>query len=263
MEKVLIECCLEIFAADLVVGIQDLGAAGLSCSTTELAAAGTGGMDVQLDLAPLRDSTLAPEEDPHGGVAGADDGGGQPAKVEAFFAVCDKWDVTATVLGEVTDTGRLRMSWHGEIIVDVAAADPGARGPGLRPAVRAAGLAGRAAGRRADRRARSSARRRRGAARDRCCGWSARPNLADKTWAVEQYDHRVQRQHRPGARRGLRDGAAGLRAAGHLVGIALSTDGNGRLRQARPVSRARSWRWPRPTATWPPPAPSRWPSPTA
>ena len=61
-EKVLIECCLEIFAADLVAGIQDLGAAGLSCATTELAAAGTGGMDVDLDLVPLRDPTLAPEE---------------------------------------------------------------------------------------------------------------------------------------------------------------------------------------------------------
>ena len=61
-EKVLIECCLEIFAADLVVGIQDLGAAGLSCATTELAAAGTGGMDVELDRVPLRDPTLAPEE---------------------------------------------------------------------------------------------------------------------------------------------------------------------------------------------------------
>ena len=58
-EKVLIECCLEMFAADLVTGIQDLGAAGLSCATTELAAAGTGGMDIDLDLAPLRDETLA------------------------------------------------------------------------------------------------------------------------------------------------------------------------------------------------------------
>ena len=61
-EKVLIECCLEIFAADLVVGIQDLGAAGISCATTELAAAGAGGMDVDLDVVPLRDPTLAPEE---------------------------------------------------------------------------------------------------------------------------------------------------------------------------------------------------------
>ncbi|HZE67748.1 MAG TPA: AIR synthase related protein, partial [Sporichthyaceae bacterium] len=61
-EKVLIECCLEIFAADLVVGIQDLGGAGLSCATTELASAGTGGMHVVLDRVPLRDPTLAPEE---------------------------------------------------------------------------------------------------------------------------------------------------------------------------------------------------------
>src|SRR5206468_12131588 len=61
-EKVLIECCLEIFAADLVTGIQDLGAAGLSCATTELAAAGAGGMDIALDRVPLRDPTLVPEE---------------------------------------------------------------------------------------------------------------------------------------------------------------------------------------------------------
>ena len=62
MEKLLIECTLEIFAADLVDGIQDLGGAGLSCATSELASAGDGGMHVHLDRVPLRDSTLAPEE---------------------------------------------------------------------------------------------------------------------------------------------------------------------------------------------------------
>ncbi|HEY7483571.1 MAG TPA: AIR synthase related protein, partial [Streptosporangiaceae bacterium] len=62
MEKLLIECSLELFAEDLVVGIQDLGAAGVSCATTELAAAGTGGMRVVLDDVPLRDATLLPEE---------------------------------------------------------------------------------------------------------------------------------------------------------------------------------------------------------
>src|SRR5450756_362881 len=51
-EKVLIECCLEIFAEDLVIGIQDLGGAGLSCATSELASAGTGGMHVVLDRVP-------------------------------------------------------------------------------------------------------------------------------------------------------------------------------------------------------------------
>src|ERR671920_1504475 len=62
MEKVLIECCLDLFAADTVVGIQDLGGAGLSCATSELASNGDGGMTVWLDRVPLRDSSLAPEE---------------------------------------------------------------------------------------------------------------------------------------------------------------------------------------------------------
>ena len=62
MEKLLIECTLELFAAGIVVGIQDLGAAGISCATSELASAGDGGMHVDLDLVPLRDHTLSPEE---------------------------------------------------------------------------------------------------------------------------------------------------------------------------------------------------------
>src|SRR6202008_4750812 len=60
MEKVLIECCLQLYAAGLVVGIQDLGGAGLSCATSELASAGDGGMAIELDEVPLRDSTVAP-----------------------------------------------------------------------------------------------------------------------------------------------------------------------------------------------------------
>ena len=62
MEKLLIECTLEIFAAGLITGIQDLGGAGLSCATSELASAGDGGMHIDLDLVPLRDPTLSPEE---------------------------------------------------------------------------------------------------------------------------------------------------------------------------------------------------------
>ena len=57
-EKLLVECCLELFAGGLVVGIQDLGAARVACATTELAAAGTGGMLVRLDEVPLRDASL-------------------------------------------------------------------------------------------------------------------------------------------------------------------------------------------------------------
>ena len=61
-EKLLIECTLEIFGEKLVAGIQDLGGAGLSCATSELASAGSGGMRVELDTVPLRDSSLSPEE---------------------------------------------------------------------------------------------------------------------------------------------------------------------------------------------------------
>ena len=61
-EKVLIECCLELYAAHVVAGIQDLGGAGLSCATSELASTGDGGMQVALDLVPLRDPSLQPDE---------------------------------------------------------------------------------------------------------------------------------------------------------------------------------------------------------
>src|SRR6185503_11029490 len=118
-EKVLIECCLEIFAEDLVVGIQDLGAAGLSCATTELAAAGTGGMDVDLDRVPLRDETLVPEEILMSESQERMMAVVTPEHLEAFLAVCAKWEVLATVIGTVTDSGRLVMRWHGQTIVDV------------------------------------------------------------------------------------------------------------------------------------------------
>ncbi len=62
MEKLLVECCLELFAADLIEGIQDLGAAGVACATTELAAGGDGGMFVDMDAIPLRDPNLTPAE---------------------------------------------------------------------------------------------------------------------------------------------------------------------------------------------------------
>src|SRR5699024_6529819 len=62
LEKLLIECTLELFASGVVSGIQDLGGAGLSCATSELASAGDGGMHIELDTVPLRDSTLSPEE---------------------------------------------------------------------------------------------------------------------------------------------------------------------------------------------------------
>ena len=91
MEKLLIECTLEIFAAGLVAGIQDLGGAGLSCATSELASAGDGGMHVDLDRVPLRDSTLAPEEILMSESQERMMAVVEPGDVEQFLAVCDRW----------------------------------------------------------------------------------------------------------------------------------------------------------------------------
>ena len=119
MEKLLIECTLELFAAGLVAGIQDLGGAGLSCATSELASAGDGGMHVELDLVPLRDSSLAPEEILMSESQERMMAVVEPGDVAAFLAICEKWEVDATVIGEVTDGDRLQIDWHGERVVDV------------------------------------------------------------------------------------------------------------------------------------------------
>ena len=119
MEKVLIECCLELYAAGLVIGIQDLGGAGLSCATSELASAGDGGMAIELDKVPLRAANMTPAE-----VLSSESQERMcavvaPENVDAFMAVCRKWEVLATVIGEVTDGDRLQITWHGETVVDV------------------------------------------------------------------------------------------------------------------------------------------------
>jgi phosphoribosylformylglycinamidine synthase len=119
LEKVLIECCLELYAEGLVVGIQDLGGAGLSCATSELASAGDGGMAIELDKVPLRAANMTPAE-----VLSSESQERMcavvaPENVEAFLGVCRKWDVLATVIGEVTDGDRLHITWNGKTVVDV------------------------------------------------------------------------------------------------------------------------------------------------
>src|SRR5690554_6564979 len=113
MEKVLIECCLELFAAGVVEGIQDLGAAGISCATSELASNGDGGMHVDLEKVLLRDETLTAgeilmsesQERMMAVVA--------PEKLEEFLAITGRWDVETAVIGEVTGSGRLTIDHHG------------------------------------------------------------------------------------------------------------------------------------------------------
>jgi phosphoribosylformylglycinamidine synthase len=118
-EKVLIECTLEVFAAGLVVGVSDLGAAGLACATSELAAAGDGGMSVDLDVVPLRAEGMTAAEILSSESQERMCAVVEPDKVAQFLAVCERWEVPAVVLGEVTDTGRLVITHHGDVVVDV------------------------------------------------------------------------------------------------------------------------------------------------
>ena len=119
MEKVLIECCLDLFEADVVQGIQDLGAAGISCATSELASNGDSGMHVDLENVLLRDPTLTAGEILMSESQERMMAIVTPQDRERFFEIIDKWDVEAAVIGHLTGDGRLTIDHHGHRIVDV------------------------------------------------------------------------------------------------------------------------------------------------
>ncbi|MFN7245034.1 MAG: AIR synthase-related protein, partial [Dietzia cercidiphylli] len=119
MEKVLIECCLELFRADVVQGIQDLGAAGISCATSELASNGSGGMHVWLDDVLLRDPSLNAGEILMSESQERMMAVVTPDKLAQFMEIAAKWDIESSVVGEVNDSGRLTIDHHGQRIVDV------------------------------------------------------------------------------------------------------------------------------------------------
>ncbi len=232
MEKLLIECTLELFAAGLVAGIQDLGGAGLSCATSELASAGDGGMHVDLDRVPLRDSTLAPEEILMSESQERMMAVVEPADVEAFLAICAKWEVDATVVGEVTDTGRLQIDWHGDRVVDVpprtvAHDGPVYERPFARPewqdALQADGAEALPRPHGGDE------------LRATLLRLAASPNLCDKSWITDQYDRYVRGDTvlaQPSDSGMIRvDEESGL-------GVAVSTDCNGRFAKLDPYAGA-------------------------
>src|SRR5690554_5670134 len=128
-EKVLIECCLELYKGELVEAIQDLGAAGISCATSELAANGNSGMHVSLDNVLLRDPSLTAEEILMSESQERMMAIVAPEKLDAFLEVVNKWDVETSVLGEVTGDGRLIIDWQGERIVDVDPSTVAVDGP--------------------------------------------------------------------------------------------------------------------------------------
>ncbi len=216
-EKKLLESCLEMLRSGLFVALQDLGAAGITSSSSEMAAKGEVGIDLHADRVPLREADMEPweimisesQERMLAIVA--------PDKWSAVKKVCDDWDLDCTIVGEVTGSKRLRVYWHGEMVADMNANDlaepPCYDIPRVRPAhevdepvdpaeydMPQAGL-------------------------DQILlDLMGSPNIASRRWVYQQYDHQVQLNTVivPGG------DAALLRIKKTGAGIAVCTDGNGR-----------------------------------
>src|SRR5579884_2669574 len=221
-EKRLIEACLELLDGHLVVGIQDLGGAGLVCGTSETASRGGVGMDVNVAAVPLREPGMAPyeimtSESQERMVAIV-----TPDNLAAVLDCCARWEVRATVVGRVTEGGRLRIldGWDGPVLADLPAASlhedaPCYDRPRSRPATALAAAAAADPGLLPP---------------PGDCGSDLLAMLLDPSWVYRQYDHQLflNTVVAPGGDAALlRLKAPGVPGTGER-GMALSTDGNGR-----------------------------------
>jgi phosphoribosylformylglycinamidine synthase subunit PurL len=232
MEKLLIECTLETFAAGLISGIQDLGGAGLSCATSELASAGDGGMHIDLDLVPLRDPTLSPEEILMSESQERMMAIVEPEHVGAFLAICQKWDVLATVIGEVTTGDRLVIDWHGETVVDVPPRTVAHQGPVYQRPYERPEWQDQVQGNGLDELARPASG---DELADTLLRLVGSPNLCDKSWVTDQYDRYV----RGNSVLAQPDDAGMLRIDEESgLGIALAADCNSRFALLDPYAGA-------------------------
>ncbi len=224
-EKKLLEVCLELLHAGRFVALQDLGAAGITSSSSEMAAKGGVGIDIHTDRVPLREPGMAPweimiSESQERMLAVV-----TPADVEAVREACDRWDVDCTVVGEVTPGdddqegggGRLRVFHRGELVGDMPA-DALADAPTYtvapeRPAHEEDLPLDPAEWPRPE-----------ADLSEILLDLLGSPNIASRRWVWQQYDHQNQLNTvlTPGG------DAALLRVKHTGVGLALCTDGNGR-----------------------------------
>ncbi|GIF69673.1 phosphoribosylformylglycinamidine synthase subunit PurL [Asanoa ishikariensis] len=238
-EKLLIEACLELYDANLVVGIQDLGGAGLTCALTETAASAGTGMRVWLERVPLREQSM----DPHEILASESQERMllivKPEQLDEVLAVADKWGVLATAIGEVTPSevsglpGRLRITWRDHLVVDVPPASLVDDGPVYaRPMREPSDLILL----QADRAETLPRPANPDDLRATLLRMIASPNLCDKSWVTEQFDRYVLGNTvlaQPEDAGVIRiDEESGL-------GVALSVDGNGRYTRLDPYNGAK------------------------
>ena len=219
LEKLLLEACLEAMQTGAVVGIQDMGAAGLTCSTCEMGGRGQVGIEIELDSVPQRETGMSPyeimlSESQERMLLVA-----QKGREQEVFRVFEKWGLDAVEVGKVTADNRLRVLEHGKVVAEIpnqALTDdaPLYKRPLARwepPVLREM--------------PESVKFKDTGDFTDDLKQLLASPNICGKRWVWQQYDHMVQTNtvEAPGA------GDAGvIRIKGSRRGLAMALDGNGR-----------------------------------
>jgi phosphoribosylformylglycinamidine synthase len=219
MEKLLLEACLEVMKTDALVGIQDMGAAGLTCSTCEMGSRGGAGVEIDVSLVPQRETGMTPyeimlSESQERMLLVAKRG--REKEVEQIF---EKWDLHAVRIGEVTADGILRVKDRGAIVAEIPNRALTDEAPVYeRPFVEPAYLA-------EVRRLSLADLPKPGDPGDILLRLLASPGVASKRWVYRQYDHMVRTNTLvlPGS------GAGVVRVKGTNRALALSTDCNGRF----------------------------------
>jgi phosphoribosylformylglycinamidine synthase subunit PurL len=218
MEKLLLEACLELMQTDALIGVQDMGAAGLTCSTSEMGARGGSGIEIDVSRVPQRETGMTPYE-----IMLSESQErmllvvkkGREAEVEAIF---EKWDLHAANIGDVMNDGILRVKNHGVVVAEIPNTALVDEAPVYdRPTARPAYL---------DEVTRldESALMTTEAPRDVLVSLLASPTIASKRWVYRQYDHMVRTNTL--ALAGMSAGV--VRVKGTSRALAMSTDGNGR-----------------------------------
>jgi phosphoribosylformylglycinamidine synthase len=246
--KLLLEACLELFRTDALVGIQDMGAAGLTSSSVEMAGRAGSGVEIDVAHVPRREEGMTPYEvmlsESQERMLIVAKRGREDEVVRIFH----KWDLDAAVIGRVTDDGRVRILDGGRQVADLP----------VGPLTEGAPLYDRPTRRPAEQDALQAfdpatvpAPKDLG---ETLQALLARPTIASKEWVFRQYDHTVRLGAvvRPGAA-----DAAVVRVERTGKGLAMAVDCNARFVFPIPT-RARGWRWPNAPGTSPAWAVSRW-----
>jgi phosphoribosylformylglycinamidine synthase len=227
-EKLLIEACLELVGRDLVVGIQDLGAGGIACPTSEMSAKAGTGMRVHVEKVHRREPGMEPFEVMISESQERMMTVVEPDRVDDVLEVCARWGLDANVIGEVTSTGRLQVLAHGEVVADVPVEALAEEGPVYdRPRVRPEWLD--------ELQARPPGDDPPGDHEKTLLALLSSPEIASKRWVWEQYDHMIFL----GTVQGPGGDAAVIRLPDSDTGVAITVDGPGRYCYLDPYEGAR------------------------